>query len=36
MNVPSEPTGITSEKLIHQGSRSQGAHSSTTGQLQHS
>ena len=31
MNVPPEPTHITSEKVLHQGTRSQGAHSGTTG-----
>ena len=32
MNVPPEPTRITSEKVIHQGTRSRGAHSGTTGE----
>ena len=31
MNVPPEPTRIIFEIVIHQGARSQGAHSGTTG-----
>ena len=31
MNVPPEPTRITCEKVIQQGTRSQGAHGGTTG-----
>ena len=31
MHEPPEPTRITAEKVIHEGTRSQGAHSGTTG-----
>ena len=31
MQAPPEPTRMSSEKVIHQGTRSQGAHSGTTG-----
>ena len=31
MNMPPEPTRITSEKVKYQGTRSQGTHDSTTG-----
>ena len=31
MHAPPEPTRIFSEKIKHQGTRSQGAHSGTTG-----